>query len=71
MLSDLVEWGYKQGELLGAICYFKEYDKTITIVIHKSCVFVQNKLVLRQEEDLKKEKLALKQGRYELSQVKF
>ena len=51
-MDELVKmWGYKQTTIKGAICYTKEYDKYITIVIHKACVFVSNRVVLRQKED--------------------
>lgn len=71
-MDELVKmWGYKQTTIKGAICYTKEYDKYITIVIHKACVFVSNRVVLRQKEDCQNELKALKQGKYELSQVKL
>lgn len=72
MLIDLVKlWGYEQCEIKGAICYTKPYNNFITIVIHKSCVFVSNKVVFRQKDDIENEMKALKQGKYELSQVKY
>lgn len=71
-MNDLItNWGYKQVDIKGTICYTKEYDKFITIIIHKSCVFVSNKVIFRQKEDCQNEIKALKQGKYELSQVKL
>lgn len=67
----ITQWGYRKETIKGAICYVKDYDKFIKIVIFKSCVLVSNKCVLRQKEDCENELKALKQGKYELSQVKL
>lgn len=71
-MEQLVKlWGYRKTDIKGAICYVRDYDKYITIVIHKSSVFVSNKVVLRQKDDCENELKALKIGKYELSQVQL